>query len=76
MDITVTDWVGYLAMLLVISSFVFKDILRLRIVNLTGAVAFIVYGIMLEAWPIIITNTVIIIIQVYHLSKPKKVTDA
>lgn len=74
-DITVTDWVGYLAMVLVISSFVFKDILKLRMVNLIGAIAFISYGILLDAWPIIITNSIIIFIQVYYLLKPKMVTN-
>lgn len=73
--ISLTDWVGYLAMILVISSFVFKDIIKLRIVNLVGAIVFITYGFMLNAWPIIATNLIIIIIQIYHLFKPKLTTN-
>lgn len=73
--ISLTDWVGYLAMILVISSFVFKDLIKLRIVNLVGAIVFITYGFMLNAWPIIATNLIIIIIQIYHLFKPKFTTN-
>ena len=73
--ITVTDWIGYLAMFLVVSSFIFSDVKKLRIVNLLGAAAFISYGYMIGAIPIIITNTVIITIQVYHLFKTKKVSN-
>lgn len=76
-EISTTEWVGYLAMILVVSSFIFKDMTKLRLINLLGAIAFIIYGYMLDiAWPVIITNTVIIAIQVYHLTKTKKATNA
>jgi hypothetical protein len=74
-EITMTDWVGYLAMILVISSFIFKNLIKLRMVNLAGAFAFITYGFMLNAMPIIITNSIIIVIQIYHLVKPKFTTN-
>tara|TARA_R110002050_G_scaffold109799_1_gene221384 strand:- start:114649 stop:114885 length:237 start_codon:yes stop_codon:yes gene_type:complete len=75
-EISSTESVGYLAMVLVVSSFIFKDITKLRIINLFGAVAFIIYGFMLDiAWPVIFTNSIIIAIQVYHLIKAKKSTD-
>ena len=74
-QIPFADWVGYLAMFLVVSSFIFTNVTKLRIVNLVGAAAFVVYGFMLGAIPIIITNAVIIIIQIYHLAKPKTVSN-
>ena len=74
-QISFTDWIGYLAMFLVVSSFVFTNVTKLRIVNLIGAAAFITYGIMLDAIPIVITNSVIILIQIYHLFKQKPATN-
>jgi hypothetical protein len=71
-DISIADWVGYLAMILVVSSFLFKNMNRLRVANLLGATAFIAYGVLLGiAWPIIITNSAIIVIQVFQLLKLK-----
>ena len=68
LEISTTDWVGYIAMALVALSFVFKEMKTIRIVNMIGAVVFIVYGYMLDvAIPIIATNSLIIIIQAYHL---------
>ena len=56
--ISITDWIGYLASLVLIISFLMKNINALRIINSIGAVLFVVYGIMLAiSWPIILTNT-------------------
>lgn len=77
LEISTTDWVGYIAMALVALSFVFKDMKTIRVVNMIGAIIFIFYGYMLDvAVPIIATNTLIIVIQAYHLIKynsPKNV---
>ncbi|MDO9262139.1 MAG: uroporphyrinogen decarboxylase, partial [Flavobacteriaceae bacterium] len=57
-DISMTDWVGYLASVVLMISFLMKNINTLRIINSVGAFLFVVYGIMLvTSWPIIITNT-------------------
>ena len=70
LEISTTDWVGYIAMALVALSFVFKEMKTIRIINMIGAIIFIIYGYMLDvAIPVIATNTLIIIIQAYHLIK-------
>lgn len=67
--ITYTDWVGYLASLLLIISFMMKNVNTLRIINSLGAILFVVYGIMLTiSWPIIITNGFILSLNIYHLT--------
>ena len=69
-DISVTEWVGYLASLVLMVSFLMKNINTLRIVNSIGAILFVVYGIMLAtSWPIIITNVFILGINIYYLTK-------
>jgi uncharacterized protein with PQ loop repeat len=69
-DISMTDWVGYLASVVLMISFLMKNINTLRIINSVGAFLFVVYGIMLvTSWPIIITNTFILGVNLYYLKK-------
>ncbi len=68
--IPLTEWAGYLASLVLMISFLMKNINTLRIINSVGAVLFILYGIMLAtSWPIIISNTFILGVNIYYLSK-------
>lgn len=73
LGISYTEWVGYLASLVLIVSFLMKNVNTLRIVNSAGAILFVIYGIMLAiSWPIIITNGFILMANIYYLSKTKK----
>jgi len=69
-DFTLTDWIGYLASLLLMISFLMKNIITLRTINSIGAILFIFYGIMLAtSWPIIITNLFILGVNLVYLTK-------
>jgi len=69
-EISLTDWIGYLASLILMISFLMKNIIKLRIINSIGALLFIFYGIMLlTSWPIIITNIFILGVNIYYLTK-------
>lgn len=68
-DISMTEWVGYLASLVLMISFLMKNINTLRIINSIGAVLFVFYGIMLvTSWPIIITNTFVLGVNIYYIA--------
>jgi len=68
LGITITEWIGYLASLVLIVSFMMKNVSTLRIINSIGAILFVVYGIMLNiSWPIIITNVFILFANIYYL---------
>lgn len=68
-DITITDWIGYLASIVLMISFLMKNINTLRIINSLGALLFVIYGFMLQiSWPIIITNTFILGVNIYYLA--------
>jgi len=63
-----TELVGYLASLLLIVSFLMKNIRTLRLVNSLGCIGFVVYGFLLQtSWPVIITNAFIVGINIYYL---------
>jgi len=69
---TLTEWVGYAASAGVLSSFLMKDIRKLRMVNSVGCALFVVYGFLLHSWPVIITNIAILVINFYYLFLKKK----
>ena len=68
------EWLGYFGAGLVILSFlVGQNIRRIRFINMLGAIAFLIYGILLDVnFPIIIPNAFIICIQFYYLFIKKK----
>ena len=68
------DIVGYTASALLITSFMLKDIVKLRLVNSAGCAFFIAFGFMDDPdnWPIIITNAFIICANFYHLIRDRR----
>ncbi|MGA0444868.1 MAG: hypothetical protein ACO3M3_07360, partial [Flavobacteriaceae bacterium] len=61
--------VGWIATLIVISSFIINDMLRLRTVNLIGAICWLIYGILAVSSSIIFLNIVIVGIQSFKIWK-------
>lgn len=73
-SINSTEIVGYLASLIVLISFLMKNMKTLRIINSIGCVLFVAYGILLGfSLPIIITNVAIVGINIYYLLKTNKI---
>jgi len=71
------EWVGYLAAALVVISFLMGSNIRtVRLINMFGAITFLIYGILLDMnLPIIIPNSFITIIQFYYLFIKKEKRD-
>lgn len=62
--------VGYFAMTFLVISFIPKQVKVIRIINFIGCVLFVAYGVLLGwKWPLIVSNGLVAIIQVYHLIK-------
>ena len=59
------DAIGYVAMAILLISFMMKDIKKLRWVNTLGCAIFIVYGALLGSFPILITNSAIVLVNLY-----------
>jgi hypothetical protein len=64
---TLYELIGYAASVLVAISLTMRSVLRLRIINLIGAVTFAIYGLLIGATPIALVNGVIVLINVYYL---------
>ncbi|WP_298239182.1 uroporphyrinogen decarboxylase [uncultured Algibacter sp.] len=71
--ITGTEYIGYLASLLVLISFTMKNIKGLRLLNMAGCILFIIYGFLMPTFriglPIIIANLAIFSVNGYYLIK-------
>ncbi len=63
----IAPWLGYLATLLLAISLLVNNDLKFRWLNLGGCVAFIFYGAVLQAIPIVITNALLLCINAYFL---------
>lgn len=63
------ELLGYLAMTLIGVSFLMKDIFKLRIVSFIGAVLFVIYGLVIGAFPVMLLNIFISVVNAYYIFK-------
>ena len=61
------EMIGYLGSVLVGISLMMPSLVRLRIINSVGCLVFVLYGILIHAYPIAILNGFIFGINVFHL---------
>ena len=64
--------IGYGASLITLTSMAMSNVVKLRIINCLGCVAFVVYALLIQSYPVVLLNAVIFIINIYHLYKLKK----
>jgi len=67
LGLSLVDWTGYSASALLLISMMMKNVKRLRIINSFGCILFVIMGLMINNYPIVITNAAIILINVYYL---------
>ncbi|CAN5194964.1 hypothetical protein BH09BAC2_BH09BAC2_18990 [soil metagenome] len=60
---------GYLASVLLAISLLVNNDLKFRWINTLGCLSFIIYGILINAFPIILTNSILLVINVVYLIK-------
>ena len=70
------ETIGYIATVLLVLSFLPRKLVYIRAINFIACLAFVVYGILLGLkWPVIISNGLIAVIQLYHLFFNKRPPD-
>ncbi|OGR77983.1 MAG: hypothetical protein A2X32_11765 [Elusimicrobia bacterium GWC2_64_44] len=62
-----TELIGYLASALVAVSLLTSNVLRLRVLNLIGAVVFVAYAGLTRAWPVLAVNLFVAGIDLWHI---------
>ena len=63
------EWVGYSASLFIVISLTMTSIVKLRIINSIGCLLFVIYGLNVKAYPVVI---MINIYNLYMLFKSKR----
>ncbi|MFQ3232137.1 hypothetical protein [Reinekea sp.] len=66
-SIGLIEWYGYLGSLIIAVSLTMSDIKRLRWINMIGAGMFASYGFIISAWPVLVLNAFIVLINMYHI---------
>lgn len=59
--------VGYIGTIFIILSFLFKDIIKLRLLNIIGASMVTVYAWLTEVYPVVLLDGSIVLINAYYL---------
>ena len=67
MNITIYELIGYLGSALVLISFMMTSVVKLRLFNMAGAVITMIYGFLIQAYPTVVLNGVLLIINLIHL---------
>jgi hypothetical protein len=65
----IASLIGYLATIFLALSLLVSNDLQFRWFNTLGCLSFIVYGALIGAFPVILTNTILLVINIYHLVK-------
>ena len=65
----IAPYFGYLASILLALGLLVNNDLKFRLLNTAGNIAFIVYGVVLGAMPIILTNSILLAINLFYLYK-------
>lgn len=66
------EWVGYAASALIVISLIMTSVVKLRIVNTAGCILFVIYGFTVGAYPVAVSNLLIVFINFYHLYRLKR----
>lgn len=63
------EWFGYAASVVVAVSLLMSSLIRLRWINMVGALMFAAYGLIIHAYPVALLNFAIAGINVWHLAR-------
>ena len=69
MDPQILQWIGYFASGVIALSMTMNSILKFRWVNIVGAFSFAIYGFLIEAFPVMLLNSIIVMVDIYYLHK-------
>jgi hypothetical protein len=67
MEVSLLQWIGYLASVIIAASMTMNSILKFRWINLAGALTFSTYGFLIGALPVGFLNAFIACVDIYYL---------
>lgn len=73
LGLSILELFGYLGSFVVLVSLTMNSIVKLRWINLLGAVMFTVYAVLIQSYPTMFMNMGIVIIDLYYIQKLRRV---
>ena len=61
--------IGILASIIVLISFIAKGENKIRIINIIGALVFVIYGLLINSFSVWFLNGILVIIHLYYINK-------
>lgn len=58
---------GTLASIIILISFIPKNITKIRFINLIGSILFVIYGMTINSFSVILLNVMLITVHTYYL---------
>lgn len=68
-EILQNEWLGIVASVFILVSFLTSNQIKIRIINSIGCIAFIIYGFMLPAYSTAFMNSAMLIVHIVYLAK-------
>lgn len=65
------ELIGYLASIVILIGFTFKGESKIRTINMIGSLLFIMYGLLIKAYPVALLNALTILVNVRALIKTR-----
>lgn len=66
---SLVELLGYAASAGVVLSFAMKSVVRLRTVSIIGSGLYVLYGVVIGAWPVVVTNAVVVLLNTANLHR-------
>ena len=63
------ELLGYVASALIAVSLMMSSILRLRLINMAGALAFAIYGLLIRSYPVAVLNSFTVLVNAFYLAR-------
>lgn len=63
------QFLGYTASFIILVSILMSNVLKFRVINMLGATLFCVYGLVIGAYPVLVMNGVIVMIDIIYIFK-------
>lgn len=63
--------IGTIASIIVLLSFLMKGEKRIRLINILGAITFVIYGVLIGAFSVWLLNSILVVIHIYKLIKSR-----
>ena len=63
------EWLGLVASIIILISFLTSNQIKTRIINMVGCIAFVIYGLLLPAYSTAFMNFALVVVHIVFITK-------